>query len=417
MVKRALLAGVVCVGLPPTPLRAQAFVGPEFQVNTTYTADAQRDPSVAKDAHGNFVVVWWSFADGVVGRRFTAAGVPRGSDFVVRSYTAGYPSFPAVASSADGSFVVVWHSNGPDGNGYGIFGQRFDASGAPAGGEFVVNTYTTGPQRDPVVSADADGNFVVVWHGVSQFGDGDNVVGRRFDASGGSLGGEFQVATYAFPLAFASQYAPAVDSDADGNFVVVWQTRVTIIAPAVTHISGQSFDAGGNRLGSEFIAEEFTNGGRGSPDVALDGAGNFLVVWTNSFVSFPFGSSFVKGRRFDSTGTPLSGEFDVGTNGSGQGNPATDADAFGNFAVTWTSRGVEGESFFTGVYGQRLDASGGFVGGEFRVNAYTTGNQLASAVAVGPDEDFVVVWQSSQGGDDNVFGRLFGDLIFRNGFD
>ena len=412
MVKRALLAGVVWVGVLPTPLRAQLVVGPEFQVNS-YTTDAQRYPSVARDAHGNFVVVW-SSNEGVVGRRFTAGGAPRGADFLVQSYTAGYPSLPAVASGANGSFVVVWHSNGPDGHGYGIFGQRFDASGAPAGGAFAVNTYTTGPQLDPVVSADASGNFVVVWHGPSQFGYVDAVVARRFDASGASLGGEFQVATY---TSFGSQYMPAVDSDADGNFVVVWMSRVTIIAPAVTHISGQSFDADGNRRGTEFIAEQFTNGNRGAPDVALDEAGNFLVVWTNSFISFPFGSSFVKGRRFDSTGTPLGPEFGLSANGSAQGGASTDSDAFGNFAVTWTSRGQEGETFFTGVYGQRLDASGGFVGGEFLVNAYTTGNQHASAVAAGPDENFVVVWQSNQGGDDNVFGRLFGDLIFRNGFD
>jgi hypothetical protein len=415
MVKRALLAGVVCVAVLAMPLGAQMVVGPEFQVNS-YTTDAQRYPSVAQDAHGNFVVVW-SSNEGVVGRRFTAGGAPRGVDFLVQSYTVGYPGRPAVASGADGSFVVVWHSNGPDGNGYGVFGQRFDASGAPAGAQFAVNTYTTGPQLDPVVSADANGNFVVVWHGPSQFGYVDTPVARRFAASGASLGGEFQVATSTLPPALGSQYAPAVDSDADGNFVVVWQTRVTIFGPAVTHVSGQSFDAAGNRQGTEFVASESTNGNRGSPDVALDGAGNFLVVWTNSFTGFPFGSSFVKGRRFDSTGTPLGPEFGLSANGTGQGSAATDADVSGNFAVTWTSRGVEGESFFTGVYGQLLDASGGFLGGEFLVNAYTTGNQRASAVAAGPDENFVVVWESNQGGDYNVFGRLFGDLIFRNGFD
>jgi len=321
-----------------------------------------------------------------------------------------------VASGANGSFVVVWHSNGPDGHGYGIFGQRFDASGAPAGGEFAVNTYTTGPQRDPVVSADANGNFVVAWHGTSQFGYVDTILGRRFDASGASLGGEFQVATSTLPPALGGQFAPAVDSGADGNFVVTWVTRVTLFGPAVTSISGQSFDADGNRQGTEFVAQEFTDGNRSEPDVALDGAGNFLVVWTNSFSGFPFGSSFVKGRRFDSTGTPLGPEFGL-ANGSAQGSAAADSDASGNVAVTWTSRGTEGETFFTGVYGRLLDAAGGFLGGEFLVNAYTTGSQRTSAVAAGPDENFVVVWQGDQGGDQNVFGRLFGDLIFRNGFD
>ena len=36
-----------------------APVGAEFQVNT-YTTDHQYEPTVAMDAHGNFVITWYS---------------------------------------------------------------------------------------------------------------------------------------------------------------------------------------------------------------------------------------------------------------------------------------------------------------------------------------------------------------------
>jgi hypothetical protein len=36
------------------------------------------------------------------------------------------------------------------------------------GGEFQVNTYTTGSQSDPAVAAAADGAFVVVWESWGQ---------------------------------------------------------------------------------------------------------------------------------------------------------------------------------------------------------------------------------------------------------
>ena len=42
-------------------------------------------------------------------------------------------------------------------------GQRFDGAGLPLGGEFQVNTYTTGQQLPPAVAMDTAGNFLVVW--------------------------------------------------------------------------------------------------------------------------------------------------------------------------------------------------------------------------------------------------------------
>ena len=61
---------------------------------------------------------------------------------------------------------MVWTSYGSDGTDTAvpsIEGQRYDGLGVPDGGEFQVNTYTTGKQRLPSIGADADGNFVVVW--------------------------------------------------------------------------------------------------------------------------------------------------------------------------------------------------------------------------------------------------------------
>src|SRR6185436_1988872 len=120
----------------------------------------------ASDANGNFVVVWQSAdanVEGIYGRRFDASGTPQGAEFRVNSYTTGTQDDPAVASDANGNFVVVWDSNGQDGHARGIFGQRFNAAGVPQGALFQANTYTTNQQRFPAVSADASGDFVVVW--------------------------------------------------------------------------------------------------------------------------------------------------------------------------------------------------------------------------------------------------------------
>src|SRR5262245_61890816 len=69
----------------------------------------------------------------------------------------------------------------------------------PTGPQFQVNTYTTNSQPASSVAADADGDFVVVWESRgSSSGDtsGASIQGQRYDSAGSPLGSQFQVNTY-----------------------------------------------------------------------------------------------------------------------------------------------------------------------------------------------------------------------------
>src|SRR4030095_3482098 len=169
---------------------------------------------------------------GVFAQRYDASGAPVGTEVQVNHYTTTLQRSPRVAAVQNGGFVVVWESGssyyqtGQDGSSVGVFGQRLDASGAPVGGEFQVNTYTTDLQSAPAVTAEPGGGFVVVWQsrprygGVGQDGDGGGVFDQRFDDTGGRAGAEFQVNTYTTGV----QDAPDVAADADGNLVVTWRS-------------------------------------------------------------------------------------------------------------------------------------------------------------------------------------------------
>src|SRR5881396_2298102 len=122
-----------------------------------------------------------------------SAQVPAGGEFRVNSYTTGRQSDARPGMEADGDFIVVWESNAQDGSGYGVFGQRFAASGAPRGSEFRINAYTTGAQWQPAVTMGSRGDFVVVW--ASQDGSGMSIQGRRYDTAGNPIGGEFLIDT------------------------------------------------------------------------------------------------------------------------------------------------------------------------------------------------------------------------------
>ena len=139
-------------------------LGPEFRVNQ-YTTNDQHEVAVAADPAGNFVVTWGSEAK-VFARRYASSGAPLGPEFQVSSFSPGYQGEPSVAADLSGNFVIVWYLiDGADGS---VLGPRYDTAGAPLGGAFQVETYTTGTQWRPAVASDAAGNFVVVWESYPQ---------------------------------------------------------------------------------------------------------------------------------------------------------------------------------------------------------------------------------------------------------
>jgi len=380
-------------------LAAAQPVGTEFQVNT-YTTGQQATCSrngghiSAADAIGNFVVVWHSDGPGdtygVFARRYDSAGDPLGAEFRVNSYTPSRQWRPSVAADPSGNFVVVWSSEAPqDGSQDGIFGQRYDSGGEALGGEFQVNSYTTDRQRYPSMAADASGNFVVVWQSLGQDGSDHGIFGQRYDREGVRQGGEFQVNT----ATAGQQRLPSVASAPQGDFFVAWVDGDT----TELTIRGQRYDSAGERQGGEFGINQTVTYAL-DPSVAIDAAGNSVVVWR--------GTSRVFARRYDSAGGELGGEFLVDHAGFAP-RPDVAFDADGNFLVVWT---ISSDFFDAELAGQLYDSRGEAQGDKFQVNSYTGGRQqCGSVVATGPGQ-FVVAWESAndQDGDSiGIFGKRF----------
>jgi hypothetical protein len=182
----------------------------------------------------------------------------------------------AVASDADGDFVVVWSSEGQDGSSYGIFGQRFDSSGAPQAAEFQVNSYTPGAQTDPVIGAAPDGAFVVSWASSGQDGSDEGVFARRFDATGAPLATEFQVNSFTS----GPQSEPAVATDNGGDFVIAWQSEGQ--DGDDTAVIARRFDSSGQAEGPEVPVNSWFTGSQHSASVAAADAAGFVVTWTSN---------------------------------------------------------------------------------------------------------------------------------------
>jgi len=405
-------AAVICATLPPAAW-AQGPVGSEFQVNS-HTTNGQWQAALASDASGNFVVAWESYLQdgsdwGVFGQLFNAAGAPQGTEFQANVTIAGGQRDPAVASVANGDIVVVWSSQGQDApGGLGVFARRFNA-GIAQGGEFQVNSYTASDQQFPAVASDTGGNFLVVWASAGQDGGGQGIFGQRFDAAGVAQGDEFMINTYTTD----HQFNPAVASGGSGDFVVVWRSRGQ--DGSVYGIFGQRYDASGTPRGGEFLVNAYTTNNQRDPRVAAASDGSFVVAWQS--ITQDGDGYGVFARRYDASGAPQGGEFQVNTyTTSYQGRVDVASDARGNFVVVWHGSYQDGSNL--GVFGRRYDASG-MPGIEFQVNSYTTNSQRNPAVVSTSDEHFVVAWHSpdQDASSYGVFGQRYDDVIFRDGFE
>lgn len=385
---------------PPLLILAQqpATLGEEFQVNA-YSVGDQKAPAVASNPDGHTVIAYQSVnldgdGDGIFLQVYDQQGGQVTGEIPANTFNTGNQRDPAVAMDLEGNFVVVWASNGQDGDKWGVFGQLFAPDGTKTGSEFSVNSYTTDAQQAPAVTMNAGGTFVVVWESDGQDGSGLGVYGQRFNASGNKLGGEFQVNT----TTFVGQLAPAVAINTNGQFIVTW-TRGSLLASG-SDVYAQRFDAQGNPQGSEFSVNTFTNNFQGNPDIDMNLAGDFVIVWESSSQD---GSLYgVYGQQFKSDGTKTGSEFPVNSfTTNDQERPAVAMDLSGNFTVTWESDGQDGSG--EGIYGQRFTSGGNYLGSEFQVNTFTAIDQRTPAVAVDASGDVVVAW-TSDGQDGSLWG-------------
>src|SRR5205085_5319132 len=149
--------------------------------------------------------------------------------------------------------------------------------------------------------------------------------------------------------------------------------------------------AGTPAAGPETRANTFTNGSQVLPAVAADAAGDYVVAW-QSYGQPGGNNSDVYAQRYSAAGVPQGPEFRVNTfTTSDQLRPAVALSPAGDFVIAWDSLNQPGGNGFD-VYAQRYGATGVPLGVEFRVNAVTTNSQKTPAVAADAAGDFVVAW-------------------------
>ena len=307
------------------------------------------------------------------------------------------------------------------------------AAAAPYGDPFRVNTYTPGSQSPVDVSTGANGDTAVL---IRDGARGNAGFVRRYDAAAQPLTTEeWFVGFNAYGVAVSGSGSFAImrsatDGSGQGIFVTLYNRAGSVTVPEfrVNDVTAGEQYAGtiamnangqfavswsqGAGSGSDYLVKRYQSNGtpvapatvvRTTPynsigsDVAIDSQGNFVVTWSELLA--PTGNNFdVFARRYASTGIASGPAFRVNTFTTGQQVSSWLAmNATGNFVVAWTSYGQTGTNAWN-VYAQRYNATGAMLGGEFQVNVETSYWQPSVGVALASNGSFVISWGTDNTG-------------------
>ena len=249
------------------------------------------------------------------------------------------------------------------------------ASAEPYGPALRVNSLTAGQQRPLTAAAARNGDTGVLW---VDDGSGGCFV-QRYDGAGRPLQqGDRAVGAAAADVAFSDNGTWAVvrsapDGDGNGVFLTVYDRAGAVIVP-------------------EFRVNDASAGRQGAGSVAMTGAGQLVVSWSEDRAD---GREALFIKRFQANGAALGPQILVHTTGFSELGQELAIDVLGNIVLTWgeilnASSGTRDRA----VFARRYSSTGAAFGPVFRVDTAAAGIIWIPSVAMNASGAFVIVWPS-----------------------
>lgn len=322
----------------------------------------------------------------------TISVITAGVEALVNTITANEQLEATVTALADGGWVVAWRAIEYNGTGSNIYQQRYDAQGNLSGGQTRTNVTTANDQTNPVLTALADGGWLVTWQSRSQDSVGTyGVYQQRFNANGEPqfLDGTGNPTDRLInTITAGDQQNPSVtaiplsEDDSGGGWIVTWEGQHPTTGS--WDIFQQVYAADGTTVGLETQVNTFAINSEQNPSVTTLADNGWVVTWTS-------GGS-IKQQRYTEAGTPVGGEVPVGViDFTSTCSVAALAD--GGWVVTWDG---SQDGWGRAIYQQRFAQDGTPIGAATRVNTTTPADQTQPSVTSFVDGSWIVTWQSDR---------------------
>ena len=355
---------------------------------------------------------------------------------------------PDVAVTPGGGFVV-WQDNITDGSGWGVSAMQL---GGGTGSSFRVNARGTNDQSNARVALLQGGGAVFVWQGgkpsqeqiyarflssTNTWLTGDDVpVSAQYitnvfvlnvyttnktstvltNWSRGRITGYITNTTATVitnPVATTTvgtlnfQINPAVTTLANGNVVIVWGSFNQAGPGSLQDVYGQILSPAGEKIGAEFLINQFTPYNQRTPTVAALSSGGFVVAWVSEqerVVGVPnanavppdqqaYPSVDIYARLYDANGNPQSAEFLVNTDSNPCAHPSVAAGTDGGFMIAWDAYDMSSPMTNSWDIYARPFSSAGSGSTVVRVNTHLYGDQYAPRIS-SLGTDYLITWTS-----------------------
>ena len=363
--------------------------GDNVKINDDYGNSAQQWPASICDESGNLVVSWADTRNNngreIFAQRFLPDGTPLGNNFKVNTDLYGNNHiFPDIAMDENSNFIIVWDDNR---NGHpDIYAQRFLADGTAINDNFKINNdLPNTSQREPSVSSDGEGNFVVCWD--DNRIDYHDVFARRFSNDGTALGDDFIVNDYTNN----SQYSAVVSSDLSGNFLISWIDNRFGYNGDVFY---QEYLNDGTLVNTNIKLNDDTKSEyQGEPSIAVDENENFIITWIDN----RSGSKDVFAQRFTADGVAIEDNFkvnDVSVNNFTL-SPSIAISNDGKFIISWADFRND---YCCEIYAQMFSNDATPIGENFKVNYISACMNLYPEVVFKKNGDFIITWSDADEG-------------------
>ncbi|HEU4940017.1 MAG TPA: hypothetical protein VFT97_00195, partial [Candidatus Eisenbacteria bacterium] len=387
-----------------SPARAQD----EFLVNDDRVNKNQWAPTVACGSSGSLVVVWMDGRNTFNGNvdfdtyaltLHDPKGIGSSLNRRLNDDVGGGQSFPDVAASPSGTFFCVWEDT--RGSNRDIYGAALDSIGLRITPNLRLNDDVgLFDQSNPAVAAVGADRYLVVW--ADQRQSQGEIFGVYVTASGAPIGPNFKISVD--PVTGGSfQGEPALAAMPDGSVLVAWlDGRGGTVVGATDDIYAQRFNALGQPVGVNFKI----NGTTGNQDdesvcVAADPVG-YVVGWIDRR-NKPADTGDVYAQRIDPSGGMVGGNVRVNDDPTGRDQRAVRALATPGAAyLLWEDyRGNLGID--ANVQAARVPYDTAPPGANFRVNAFLPARQGTPDAVWDGRDGIVAVWEDGRNGSPDVY--------------
>ena len=314
-----------------------------------------------------------------------------GAAALIETDNAGNAESVQVAVNASGQAVAVWQQS--DGSTINIYANRY-APGAGWGTPQRISPVVLETSQAPQVAIDGDGNAIAVWmqSSFTQNSGNNHIWASRYTAQVGWAGA---VLIEAGP---GDAGYPQIAIDGSGNAIVAfWQHaggRIDIVANRYVNGAG---------WGTAAAIEADDSGDTSAPQIAMDAAGNAMVVWAWASASGPPFSYNVWANRYTAgSGWGSAGPIDSVNATTANPAPHVALDGAGNAIAVWHRP----DGSWNSIWSSRHIVASGW-GAPVLLETDNTNSAHDARIAFDASGNAMAVWIQSDGVLDNVLANRY----------